>query len=280
MIVSSPLATIDIENDEDYIGCDYYGRVSYASLVIAHTSQVTSTNSRTTYNPGTLVIVAAQGDDRNIYAFLATAIEVLSDKTAIHYWPTERPNPVNKLKVLTPIMLLPDTCYSSMTQGGLRLIERAVCARYLRDEAQIVTPLPKPEVEPQPDTVVRLIKETTGKIGYVYILRNRLGEGYKIGITANIHQRFKALEVGTKADCIGYWSSENYKNLESFLHGLFTPARVPQSEWFMLSPHQLEFSIAWLDENSTPIDIDYPVTVDKGNWFKRLIQRVISFIKD
>ena len=280
MIVSSPLATIDIENDEDYIGCDYYGRVSYANLVIAHTSQVTSTNSRTTYNPGTLVIVAAQGDDRNIYAFLATAIEVLSDKTAIHYWPTERPNPVNKLKVLTPIMLLPDTCYSRMSQGGLRLIERAACARYLRDEAQIVTPLPKPEVEPQPDTVVRLIKETTGKIGYVYILRNRLGEGYKIGITANIHQRFKALEVGTKADCIGYWSSENYKNLESFLHGLFTPARVPQSEWFMLSPHQLEFSIAWLDENSTPIDIDYPVTVDSGNWFKRLIQQAISFIKD
>jgi hypothetical protein len=279
MIVSSPLATIDIENDDDYIGCDYYGRVSYASLVIAHTSQVTSTNSRTTYNPGTLVIVAAQGDDRNIYAFLATAIEVLSDKTAIHYWPTERPNPVNKLKVLTPIMLLPDTCYSSMTQGGLRLTERATCARYLRDEAQIVTPLPKPEVEPQSDTVVRLIKDTTGKIGYVYILRNRLGEGYKIGITANIHQRFKALEVGTKADCIGYWSSENYKNLESFLHGLFTPARVPQSEWFMLSPQQLQFSIAWLDENSTPIDIDYPIAVDTGNWFKRLIHRAISFIK-
>ena len=276
MTVSAPLATIEIHNDEDYIGCDYYG-FSYPSLVIAHTNGVTSTNGRTTYDPGTLVIVSSRGEDRNIYAFLATAIEVMTDRTAVDYWPGARPNPVNKLKVLTPITLLPETCYSKMTQGGLMLVERATCARYLRDEAQIVTPLPKEEIDPQPESVVRLLKETTNKIGYVYILRNMLGEGYKIGITANIHQRFKALEVGSKAKCVGYWSSENYKNLESFLHGLYTPARVPQSEWFMLNYDQLEFAICWLNENSTPIDVDW--TGRQDGWFKRLIKQIIAFIR-
>lgn len=277
MTVSAPLATIEIHNDEDYIGCDYYG-FSYPGLVIAHTNSVTSTNGRTTYDPGTLVIVSARGEDRNIYAFLATAIEVMTDRDATHFWPKQcRPNPVNKLKVLTPIMLLPETCYSKMTQGGLKLVERAACARYLRDEAQIVTPLPKAEVEPQPESVVRTVKEAPGKIGYVYILQNLLGEGYKIGITANIHQRFKALEVGTKAHCVGYWSSENYKNLEAFLHNLYTPARVPQSEWFMLSPRQLDFSIDWLNENSTPIDVHYSGCDD--NWLQRLIKQIIAFMR-
>ena len=276
MTVSAPLATIEIHNDEDYIGCDYYG-FAYSSLVIAHTNSVTSTNGRTTYDPGTLVIVSSRGEDRNIYAFLATAIEVMTDRTAVDYWPGARANPVNKLKVLTPITLLPETCYSKMTQGGLMLVERAACARYLRDEAQIITPLPKAEVEPQSEPVVRLLKETGNKIGYVYILHNNLGEGYKIGITANIHQRFKALEVGTKATCIGYWSSENYKNLEAFLHNLYTPARVPQSEWFMLSPQQLAFSIDWLNENSTPIDVDW--TGRQDGWFKRLIKQIIAFMR-
>ncbi len=276
MTVSAPLATIDIQNDDDYIGNDYYG-FAYPSLVIAHTNGATSTNGRTTYKPGTLVIVSARGDDRNIYAFLATAIEVMTDRDATDYWPGARSNPVNKLKVLTPITLLPDTVYSKMTQGGLLLVERAAVARYLRDEAQIVTPLPKEDIDPQPEPIVRLLKETTNKIGYVYILRNLLGEGYKIGITANIHQRFKALEVGSKAKCVGYWSSENYKNLESFLHGLYTPARVPQSEWFMLNNDQLEFAIDWLNENSTPIDVDWAGRQD--NWLQRLIKQIIAFIR-
>ena len=277
MTVSAPLATIEIHNDVDYIGCDYYG-FAYPGLVIAHTNSVTSTNGRTTYDPGTLIIVSARGEDRNIYAFLATAIEVMTDRDATHYWPLQcRANPVNKLKVLTPITLLPETCYSKMTQGGLKLVERAACARYLRDEAQIVTPLPKEQVEPQSEAVVRLLKDTGNKIGYVYILHNLLGEGYKIGITANIHQRFKSLEVGTKANCVGYWSSENYKNLEAFLHNLYTPARVPQSEWFMLSPHQLDFAIDWLNENSTPIDVHW--TGRQDGWFKRLIKQIIAFVR-
>ena len=277
MTVSAPLATIEIENDDDYIGCDYYG-FSNSGLVIAHTNSVTSTNGRTTYKPGTLVIVSARAEDRNIYAFLATALGVSESKTAMDYWPCQiKPNPVNRLKVLTPITLLPETVYSKMTQGGLMLVERAAVARYLRDEAQIITPLPKEAVDPQPESLVRTLKETTHKIGYVYILRNLLGEGYKIGITANIHQRFKALEVGSKAKCIGYWSSENYKNLESFLHGLYTPARVPQSEWFMLNADQLEFAIDWLNENSTPIDVDW--TGRQDGWFKRLIKQIIAFIR-
>ena len=264
-------------NENDYIGCDYYG-FSYESLAIAHASGVTSTNGRTTYDPGTLVIVCARGDDRNIYAFLGTAKGVIENKTAEAFWPGARQNPVNQLKVLTPITLLPDSEYSKMTQGGLLLVERVQCARYLRDEAQIITPIPSPDREPVPLEFVEKMRKADHKekIGYVYVIRNLLGEGYKIGITINIHSRFKALEVGTKAECIGYWSSPDYKKLESFLHTLYSPDRVPQSEWFMLSKTQLEFSLEWLDEMATPIKVNY--FKDEPNWLQRLWAWVVALI--
>ena len=262
--------------DNDYIGCDYYG-FAYESLVYSHAAQFTTTNGRTTYQPGTLVIVCARADDRNIYAYLATAKGVDEHKTAADFYPDAKPNPVNRLKVLTPITLLPDTVYSKMTQGGLLKVERAAVARYIRDEAQIITPIPAPDPAPVPTEFVDKAKsDAKEKIGYVYVIRNNLGEGYKIGITANIHSRFKALEVGTKAECIGYWSSPDYKKLEAFLHNLYTPERVPQSEWFMLSKKQLEFSLAWLDEMAIPIDNNYSTTTE--SWWTRFVAWITNLI--
>ena len=266
----------------DYIGCHYYG-FNYPSLVISHTSGVSSHACRSKFDPGTLVIVCAQGEDRNIYGFLGTALEVISDKKPSDYWPTVTMDsaPVTKLKVLTPITFIPETVYSKMTQGGLMNVERSAVAQYLRDDNNVITPVPQLELEntPSPSEAPRVASKpsvTDGKIGYVYVIENLLGQGFKLGITDNIHRRFRQLEVGTKAQCIGYWSSENYKNLEKFLHTQFEPERVPQSEWFILTDEQLDWVCDWLDDNASQVkcSLTEPGSIYVPTWVNRTWLRI------
>ena len=264
---------------DDYIGSDYYG-FHYPSLVVAHTRGMTSIRSRTTYLPGNLVIVAAMGEDRNIYGFLGTAIEVIEGMTAGDIWAGGNDAPVNRLKVLTPIQMIPSELYSQMTQAGFKRSDRLAVATHLRDESCVSTPLPKTEpvelaVSP---SAAPVSADKAGKIGCVYVIQNLLGEGYKIGITDNIHRRFRQLEIGTKAACIGYWSSENYKNLEKFLHTQFSPENVPQSEWFMLSSDQLIWTINWLNENASQVECNLLQSKDTitpapttRRWWRRLL---------
>ena len=73
------------------------------------------------------------------------------------------------------------------------------------------------------------------KTGYLYLLKNNVLGGYKIGITTAPKARFKALSVGTKAMLIGYWQLDAYRELEKQLHKEYADNRVPQSEWFNLT---------------------------------------------
>ena len=73
------------------------------------------------------------------------------------------------------------------------------------------------------------------KTGYLYLLKNNILGGYKIGITTAPKSRFKALAVGTKATLIGYWQLDAYRELEKQLHKEYADYRVPQSEWFNLT---------------------------------------------
>ena len=247
-----------MSKNPDHIGCHYYG-FAYPSLVISHTQGITSHNNKSTFSEGQLVIVCARGEDRNVYGYLATALEILSNKTPADYWPNSLNNtsPVTKLKVLTPITLMDESCYTQMMQCGLTNVDRITVAAYIREQANIVTPLPSPQKEV---TVSPSEAPTTtskdGRIGYVYIIENLLSEGYKIGITDNIHRRFKQLEIGSKAVCVGYWSSPTYRQLEKFLHTQFNPQNVPQSEWFMLSAEQLTWTINWLDNNGSRVELN------------------------
>ena len=72
------------------------------------------------------------------------------------------------------------------------------------------------------------------KPGYLYLLKNNLLGGYKIGITTNPSSRFKALAVGEKTEIVGYWQTDNYRELERYYHSEFKAVRCPQSEWFNL----------------------------------------------
>ena len=149
--------------------------------------------------------------------------------------------------------------------------DRDAVAQYMRAQAGTTTPLPSDTQETAP---VEKVKKDDNRIGYLYVIRNLLGEGYKIGITDNIHRRFKQLEVGSKADCIGYWSSLNYRNLERFLHNEFAPSRVPQSEWFMLNDNELDWTIEWLNGNAAVCKLN----AVEANVFIKLWRALLSFI--
>ncbi len=90
--------------------------------------------------------------------------------------------------------------------------------------------------------------------GTVYILKDLLKGGYKIGVSRTIKNRLKQLEVGTKAEVVGLWNSINYTDLERMLHGRYAKYRIPQSEWFALSYDDLLDAVDWLDTNATQVE--------------------------
>ena len=90
------------------------------------------------------------------------------------------------------------------------------------------------------------------KTGYIYLLKNNILGGYKIGITTAPKSRFKALAVGSKATLIGYWKLDAYRELEKQLHKEYADQRVPQSEWFSLSDVDVADVIQKIASISTP----------------------------
>jgi len=110
--------------------------------------------------------------------------------------------------------------------------------------------------------------------GYLYLLKNLILGGYKIGITTAPKSRFKQLSVGTKADLIGYWEHDAYRELEKYFHKLYAEYRVPQSEWFDLSQEHIQSVIdvmytagvtQYLDPAFTPqFTTDRPAVITAG----------------
>jgi hypothetical protein len=81
--------------------------------------------------------------------------------------------------------------------------------------------------------------------GTLYLLCSNADPSlHKIGITNHWHQRAKQLEVGLSTACVGRWLVNNNRQLESFLHRRFKAHRLPQSEWFHLSPDQVQWVVS------------------------------------
>jgi len=245
----------------DYIGCDYYSW-NIENLRIAHKHQATASASpNSTFLPGNIVLVCAS-QHNGVYGFLAEAEYVYPDRVAKDIWKDfHRPeHQVTKLKVLSPIKLIPEAVRGDMTRAGIMKCNRSNTVRYLRGSlaAQPVVCKEPPtivDIKPQAKTpVVTYSKDTKPEpiFGFVYILKH-VTHGYKIGITADIKRRFSQLEVGTKAECVGIWSSEDYKAIEKHLHSVFFKERCPQSEWFDITSKQLYVAINLLDKYATCI---------------------------
>jgi hypothetical protein len=81
--------------------------------------------------------------------------------------------------------------------------------------------------------------------GTLYLLRSNADASlHKIGITNHWHQRAKQLEVGLSTACVGRWMVNDSRQLERFLHRRFKAHRLPQSEWFHLTPDQVQWVVS------------------------------------
>jgi hypothetical protein len=115
--------------------------------------------------------------------------------------------------------------------------------------------------------------------GTLYVLKDLQMGGYKIGISASIKDRLRALKVGTKAEVIGLWESHNYTDLERMLHKRYDHCRIPQSEWFALSSDELDKVIYWLNTNATQKQCNHKATVRPTiNWQYILIGVCFTYL--
>ncbi len=71
--------------------------------------------------------------------------------------------------------------------------------------------------------------------GFVYFIRNQ--DIYKIGITQNLLARLDQLKPNEVLNIV---RCSNYEELEKILHKSFKAARIPQSEYFRLTPDQVK----------------------------------------
>jgi predicted GIY-YIG superfamily endonuclease len=89
--------------------------------------------------------------------------------------------------------------------------------------------------------------------GYVYLMRS--GNGYhKIGITKNIKNRLYGVRVQfpIAIDVIHYIASEDYRNVERFLHNKYSSKRV-QHEWFSLNEKDISWFKSLRDHELDPL---------------------------
>ena len=88
------------------------------------------------------------------------------------------------------------------------------------------------------DSIPDLIKEINrlrDTPGYVYLLRNK--DLYKIGITMSMRRRIKELKPD---EVLEVMQMPNTRGVERVLHARFRHKRIPQSEYFRLSPEEVK----------------------------------------
>ena len=112
----------------------------------------------------------------------------------------------------------------------------------------------------------------TAVVGTLYILKDLLKGGYKIGISKNIKARLKQLEVGKKAEVVGLWESPNYSDLERMLHSRYAEYRIPQSEWFALGYDELSNAVDWLNANATQAECHFERKLFHINYSQILVE--------
>ena len=81
-------------------------------------------------------------------------------------------------------------------------------------------------------------------MAYVYLVK--LFRMHKIGRTDNFQRRMEQLKP---AELIAKKSTNRSRDLEAELHKHFERKRLPQSEWFALSPKEVEQCLAFTGAN-------------------------------
>ena len=71
--------------------------------------------------------------------------------------------------------------------------------------------------------------------GFVYLVRN--GDLFKIGITENLLRRLSEIKPDEVLDVI---RCQNYQDVERKIHNKFKEVRIPQTEYFRLTPAHVQ----------------------------------------
>ena len=79
-----------------------------------------------------------------------------------------------------------------------------------------------------------LVRSDNG-YGFVYLVRN--GDLFKIGITENLLRRLSEIKPDEVLDVI---RCQNYQDVERKIHNKFKEVRIPQTEYFRLTPAHVQ----------------------------------------
>jgi len=94
------------------------------------------------------------------------------------------------------------------------------------------------------------------KIGTIYLIHNKDSGFHKIGFTMNWSRRKRELEVGTKNTEIKTATVINPMQIEQGLHRKCKAERLPQTEYFKLSPNQVLEVIRLFDTEASKLQGD------------------------
>lgn len=86
-------------------------------------------------------------------------------------------------------------------------------------------------------------------MAWVYLIRN--GDLYKIGRTDNLKRRMQELRPDQQVQIL---QTDRSREVEKELHRRFGAKRIPQTEYFRLTPHDVAAVQASLSGNSTVTD--------------------------
>jgi len=125
----------------------------------------------------------------------------------------------------------------------IKSINKFVNSYFNKDPEMYIRILVEEELWPKNETYIdgRDLYEEYGvvdknkKFGFVYFVRN--DDIYKIGITNDLIRRFDQLKPDEVINTI---RCSNYESLELDLHKKFKKYRIPQTEYFRLTPNLVE----------------------------------------
>lgn len=247
------------------IRCFYYS-YNFDNLETSFEKAVIANASDHIVPDGELIIVcASQNPGQQLYGFLAVS-DGQDGTTANKYWPEfHRPHSrVTRIRALSRLVKIPLHIAGGMTRGGIRNCYRDEVAMYLRTKPVEV----KQEIRP---IIISEKPKLKPEKGFLYILQ--MDHGYKIGITTNLDQRMKSLEVPEKASIVGHWESKDYTFVERLLHRMYKDKRVPQSEWFLITAQELKPALHLLNTTAVPLLVNTSVMtyeLPHSSWIVKL----------
>jgi hypothetical protein len=117
--------------------------------------------------------------------------------------------------------------------------------------------------------ILSLIEEVSEKRGYVYLIR--IADLYKIGITVNVERRMEQLKPD---EVLAVKEAINTYGIEKILHKRYAHCRLPQSEYFRLTPQEV-LQVKEILDGSALCESDF--SIEKEAILKNIFEIISCF---